>query len=211
MIALLPEHEHVRARIPGYGGVPLDQIASIEVTAARIATEASDAVVVGHSLGGVLATLIAERTPVRGVVNIEGNLSRGDCTFSAQALAYTADAFTRSGLADVRAGIANAGDAALRGYHAALGECAPVQFHAHAVELVKLSESRTLAPRFAALACPTLYLAGTPDGICEYSLQLLVEHQIRHERVAPAGHWPFVDQPARCAELIVAFTAFVTT
>ena len=44
---------------------------------------------VGHSMGGVTALLLAERhrSLVRGVVDIDGNKSPDDCTFSSQAAA----------------------------------------------------------------------------------------------------------------------------
>lgn len=207
--ASLAGFEHVLVDLPGYGRSTWLEPQSLEQTADLLADflRLSGAIVVGHSMGGVLATLVGERTGLLGVVNIEGNLSRGDCSFSAQALPFTAEAFAATGFAGMRARIYEAGmtNPPLRGYHAAMTLASPAQFHRHASELVQLSETETLAPRFAALPCPTLYLAGVPRGICERSLGLLHDHGVRHVRVEPAGHWPFLNRASQVAELVEAF------
>jgi pimeloyl-ACP methyl ester carboxylesterase len=204
---------HVLVDLPGYGrsawppeGSTLDALADHLV--AWIASQ-PPAILVGHSMGGVLATLVAERTAVRGVVNIDGNLSRGDCNFSAQALPYTAQDFAAHGFATVRDGVYEAGlrQRPLRGYHAAMCLASPHQFHANAVDLVRLSETETLALRLARLACPHLYVAGVPDGVCERSRALLEGARVRWIGLAPAGHWAFLDQLDRFAELLAGFVA----
>jgi len=74
----------------------------------------------------VLATFIA----VRAVVDIDGNLSRGDCTHSAKAAAYTLDDFVAHGYSIMRAEVYEGGriDLALRGYHAAMTMASPQVF-----------------------------------------------------------------------------------
>src|SRR6266545_1034424 len=102
VLAKLPGCQHVLVDLPGYGRSPwpvhalgLDDIADV---LARWLDEERPATIIGHSMGGVLCTLIAERTAVRAVVNIDGNVTRGDCTFSALASAYTLDELTARGL-----------------------------------------------------------------------------------------------------------------
>ncbi|HSR95829.1 MAG TPA: alpha/beta fold hydrolase [Kofleriaceae bacterium] len=162
---------------------------------------------VGASMGGVLATLIAERTAVRAVVNIDGNISLGDCSFSGKAAAYAIDDFIASGFTALRADVYEAGrtDLALRGYHAALSAASPRMFHRHARELVELSRAEQLAPRFAALRAPALFVAGLPGGICERSRALLDRHAVRWIGLAPAGHWVHRDQPDAFAAAVAAF------
>jgi pimeloyl-ACP methyl ester carboxylesterase len=145
----------------------------------------------------VLAQLVAEKLQVAGVIDIDGNLSRGDCTFSAQAIAYTREDFAAGGFDVLRdeaykRGIA---DPALRGYYAAMRMADPHVFHRHATELVALSESEVLVGRLAALRVPVLYIAGVPGGACERSRALLGNHGVRWVGIEPAGHWPFIDQP----------------
>ena len=109
---------------------------------------------------------VAERTPVRGVVDIDGNLSRGDCTFSAQARRTRSRTSSRA--ASPRCARRSTPTArrapTLRGYHAAMCFASPDVFHRHAVDLVELSSGRharaaarraARARRCSSPACPT--------------------------------------------------------
>jgi pimeloyl-ACP methyl ester carboxylesterase len=207
---------HVLPDLPGYGrsawperqnGGDRD---SLEALADRLETWLSDrppAILLGHSMGGVLAVLIAERLRVRGVVNIDGNLSRGDCTFSAEAAAYGHDDFLARGMDEMRDRVYARGNAEppLRGYHAAMCAASPAVFHRNATDLVASSVTERMPERMAALECPKLFVAGVPAGICEHSRGLLDRHEIPWVGVEPAGHWVFVDQPDRFADAVAHF------
>jgi pimeloyl-ACP methyl ester carboxylesterase len=213
VVAAIPEVHHVLVDLPGYGRAPWpDRPPSLEAVAetlVRWLASGPSSIVLGHSMGGVLATLVAERSPtVRGIVDIEGNLSRGDCTFSLAATAYTLAEFCAHGFAALRAKVYADGvaHAPLRGYHAAMSFASPVVFHHHALELVELSSGGALAPRLAALRVPKLYAAGVPDGICAASRTLLDEHEIRWIALEPGGHWAHLDQ---LAPFVAALRAFV--
>src|SRR5665647_984359 len=91
---------HVLPDLPGYGrSARLDTHGLGPLTALAehmvpwIATHTPRPILIGHSMGGVLATLIAERMPIGAVVDIDGNLTLGDCTFSAEAAAFGREAF----------------------------------------------------------------------------------------------------------------------
>ncbi|MBX3156848.1 MAG: alpha/beta hydrolase [Deltaproteobacteria bacterium] len=191
---------HVLVDLPGYGRSPRADLPALDDVAGALAAwlaERPPAVLVGHSMGGVLATLVAERQRVRAVVDVDGNLTRGDCTFSAQAEAYTADEFAAAGFARMRDDVYRRGldDAALRGYHAAMCATSPAAFHRHSVDLVRLSIGETLAPRLGALQVPVLFVAGVPGGVCEHSRALLDRHGVRWIAIEPSGHWVHVDRP----------------
>ena len=206
----LSSFSHVLPDLPGYGRSPWpEHPEDLEPLADRLAAWIGDRrpALIGHSMGGVLATLVAERIAVRAVVDVEGNLSRGDCVFSAKVAAHTRDDFAGHGLAALRADTyeRGRGEPELRGYHAAMCVASPAVFHHHAVDLVALSESDTLAPRLAALPVPVLYVAGVPDGICLHSRGLLDRHAIRWVGLAPARHWVHVDQPDGFAAAVAGF------
>ncbi len=205
---------HVLPDLPGYGRSAhlatrglgaLDALA--EHLVPWIATCAPRPVLIGHSMGGVLATLIAERIPVGAIVDIDGNLTRGDCTFSAEAAAYDREEFAATGFATMRARVGERGQAepALRGYHAALMLADADMFHGNAVDLVRLSEAETLAARLAAVGARALFVAGVPGGICERSRAQLDHHAVRWVGIEPAGHWPFIDQPDAFAAAVGPF------
>src|SRR5262249_32474422 len=149
----------------------------LESLAGRLAAWLGDRrpALIGHSMGGVLATLVAERIAVRAVIDVEGNVSRGDCTFSGATLEDSVGDFVAFGFSAMRADVYERGrsDVALRGYHAAMCAASPVAFHHHARDLVAMSESERLAPRLAQLRAPVLFVAGMPDGICAHSRSLL--------------------------------------
>lgn len=208
--SMLAGFMHVLVDLPGYGRSPWPaEVAGLEALADQLAAWLGDRrpALVGHSMGGVLSTLVGERVPVRAVVNVEGNLSSGDCVFSAKAAAYTLDDFVARGLAEMRASVFARGprEPELRGYHAAMCAAQPQSFHRHASDLVALSATEQLAPRLAALAAPTLFIAGVPDGVCPRSRALLDEHGVRWIALSPARHWAFVDQPALFAAAVGDF------
>lgn len=193
---------HVLPDLPGYGRSPWpesDEGEGLERLADRLVAWLGDRrpALIGASMGGVLATLIAERTAVRAVIDVDGNVSLGDCTFSGKAAAYSLDDFVASGFAALRAEVYEAGrtEPALRGYHTALSAASPRVFHRHARELVAMSASEQLVPRLAALRTRVLFIAGVPGGICEHSRRLLDRHAVRWIGLAPAGHWVHRDQP----------------
>ena len=201
---------HVLPDLPGYGRSPWpEHPEGLEALAGRLAAWLGDRrpALLGHSMGGVLATLIAERTSVRAVIDVEGNLSRGDCIFSAAVSSYTLDDFEAFGLSAIRADVHERGrtDVALRGYHAALYTASPRVFHHHARELVALSESGQLGPRLAQLRAPVLFVAGLPDGICEVSRGLLDRLGVPWLGFEPAGHWVHGDQPDAFATAVSGF------
>ena len=217
-IARRPElagYAHVLPDLPGYGrSAWQDAPCTLAALADRLAGwlgARPPAVLIGHSMGGVLATLVAERAPVRAVIDIDGNLSRGDCTFSAQAAAYALEDFIAHGLATMRAEVfARAvAEAPLRAYHAAMVFASPEVFHGHALDLITRSEPADLAARLAQLRAPALFVAGVPGGICTRSRELLTAHGVCWVGVEPAGHWVYVDQPDRFVAEVVAFLATV--
>ena len=207
----LAGHAHTLPDLPGYGRSSWRAApTALEPLAAHLAVwlaERPKAIVVGHSMGGVLATLLAERGAVRAIVNIDGNISRGDCNFSGVAAAYSLADFRAHGFAAMRDQVYRDGltSPALRGYHAAMCNASPDVFHGHAADLVAMSVREDLAPRLAALRVPSLYIAGVPDGICAYSREQLAKAGARWIGVEPAGHWVYVDQPDAFAQAVAAF------
>ncbi len=210
----LAHYRHVVPDLPGYGRAPWPAVrCGLEATADALAgwlrARGDAPVVIGHSLGGVLATLCAERDPggMSAVIDVDGNVSLGDCTFSSQFAAMDEAELASGGFARVWGTLyASAGaDLALRGYAASMAFADPVQLWRHACELVTLSDGETLAARRAALPVPLRFLAGTPGGICARSRALLTAAGVRFSDIGPGGHWPFIDQPDAFAGAVADF------
>jgi pimeloyl-ACP methyl ester carboxylesterase len=195
----LPGFTHVLPDLPGYSRSPWIDPLGLDALAEHLARwlgERAPAALVGHSMGGVLATLIAERAPVRAVVNIDGNVSSGDCTFSGRALEV--------GFAQLKSEVLGKPGVPST-YYAAMCFASPDMFHRHARDLVELSATEQLAPRFAALRVPALFIAGVPDGICAESRALLDRAGARWVGIEDSGHWVYLDQPARFVAEVAAF------
>ncbi len=205
---------HVLPDLPGYGRSAkhetrgLDSIQSLaEFLVPWVASHAPRPILVGHSMGGVLATLIAERLPISAIVNVDGNLTRGDCTFSAEAAGHGRDEFVATGFDAMRARVTERGatEPALASYHTALLRADADMFHRNAIDLVSMSTTETLGPRLAAVSARVLFVAGLPGGICERSRAQLEKLAIQWIGIAPAGHWPFIDQPDAFAAAVGPF------
>ena len=133
VIARMPGWTHVLPDLPGYGRSPWpDEPPSLDALADQLAAwlGTSAPVVIGHSMGGVLALMLAERAPVRAIVNVEGNISRGDCTFSGRAAGWSREDFRARGFGELRDWIFELSlkDRPMRGYYAALAFASPVAF-----------------------------------------------------------------------------------
>ncbi len=166
-------------------------------------------VLIGHSMGGVVATFLAELLDrrVAGFVNIEGNISTPDCTYSARIAACDPAEFSATGFSRLCAEVEHSGadDRALELYARSLYLADPRQLHRNATDLVAISAGESLAARMAALAMPTIYLLGSPGGSGSRTRQLLDHAGVAWSAIADAGHWPFIDQTSLCATAIASF------
>ena len=163
-------------------------------------------VLVGHSMGGVLAVLVAEASPpaVKAVVNIEGNISLDDCFLSGRIAAWDELGYATDGHEAIARQLdAVAVDGSPESFHAAAFRFAdPQSTYRHAKDLVELSATESMAERMASLTVPCVFVAGVPRGMAPRSLELLEGHGVRTVRVEPAGHWAYWDQPDVCAEVV---------
>jgi pimeloyl-ACP methyl ester carboxylesterase len=203
---------HVVPDLPGYGrsawpASPVGLAGLAEQLVEWLADFPSVPVLVGHSMGGVLAVLIAEKAPkvIKAVVNIEGNISLGDCTFSGRVASWSEAEYVRTGHAETAQVVYDMGAdiQPARYYYAAFRFADPASTHRHARDLVDVSQTESLAGRMAALRVPSVFVAGVPRGIAERSLELLDASGVRTVQVEPAGHWVYVDDPTACAEVII--------
>lgn len=217
-IAVHPElapWRHLIPDLPGYGRTPwtappLDLRQQADRLAEWLSgTSRPPAVIVGHSMGGVIGQLLAERHPerVHALVDVDGNVSEGDCVFSKKVVGQSMEAFVDERFDRLCDAIYQQGveDLPLRSYYASLRLADPRAFYRNAQELVELSTPETLAVQLAALPVPKVYIAGHPHGADARSLELLEQAAVPTELVQPAGHWPFLDRPRDFASRLAAF------
>lgn len=201
--------------LPGYGESPrpaavhtLDQLA--DGFAAALAESADDPpVLLGHSLGGTLAQLIAERCPerLRAVVNVEGNTCLNDCAVSGPVATRSLRSFLETGFSELLSQLDEGGreDPETARYAATLRLADPVAVHRHAGDLVALSRPADLPRRLAALPLPALYIAGAPGGAGPRSIELLHAAGVNLQVLSPSGHCPHRDLPEAFAQTVAEF------
>lgn len=202
---LLREYSHLAPDMPGYGKSPwLEVPPGISELADLLAGWLSSlglpkVILLGHSMGGVIGTLLCERFPetVRSFINVEGNVSHEDCLFSSDIGACTLEDFLVKDFDAFRDTIYEKGlsERALRFYHASLLMCDPRAIHRNSMELVRLSQREDLADRLGSLPLPSCYFRGNPRGTQGYSLGLLKRASVPIVEISDSGHWPFIDQP----------------
>jgi pimeloyl-ACP methyl ester carboxylesterase len=213
--ARLSDWTHVIPDLPGYGKsdwpqrpMPLHEQAAL-LAALLAAQRMAPAVVLGHSMGGVIALMLAEHHPelVQGLVNVEGNISLEDCRFSAKAATLRLNDFLSLGRAAMLEEIYRAGvtELPLRTYYASIQMCDGRAFHFHSGELVAVSATEKLAARLGALEVPATYIAGRPRGTGQRSIALLNAAKAPWQAIEDAGHWPFIDQKDEFITRLLAF------
>ena len=176
-------------------------------------------VVVGHSMGGDIGTLMATRNPerVRACVNIEGNLTKADLFISGQAFLadrlgrfdqwFTGDFMEQTVLRDW-----GASRASVRRYYASLHSARPEAFLANALEMWRCGggekpQGSAYGARFRALRLRRLFCCG--GGISKetgaYIATIRGKRQLRVAKFPTAGHWVMIDACDKFYQRLLAF------
>lgn len=196
----LNEYRFVKPALPGHGGV--DPLPEPERTLEGMAHWLQDAIekrghpaiLVGHSMGGIIATLVGSRCePVRGVINIEGPLLLADCE-TAKKAAQAKD-FARW-FASFRDSVKFHSSGAPAHYARSVARADALTFQACARSMVEIVKTGAVARAYASLRVPSAYFYGdSGDGISKTSRRFLEQHRLLTKRFRGAGHWPMIEQP----------------
>jgi pimeloyl-ACP methyl ester carboxylesterase len=158
--------------------------------------------VIGHSMGGMIATLVASRMPeLCGLINIEGPLTLDDCDTSRQA-AESAD-FPRWFRVFKRA-VRAPGSGAPPHYGASVDEADGLSFHACAKGIVALARRSRMGKLYAGLRVPRLFFYGVgPGGMSNRSRAFLKAHGCETTEFAAAAHWPMTEAPGEFTQALM--------
>jgi pimeloyl-ACP methyl ester carboxylesterase len=164
--------------------------------------------VVGHSLGGDLAVLLADtdrRERITGLVNVEGNLTREDLFISARVVEAAQQAdfptwFRTEFMENLVLRTWGRRWASCQRYYASLELCDLEAFRANATEAY--NHGRSLAPgepspaaeAFAGLSIPKVFCWGG-ESLADETRRFLQEASFPNRRFEDAFHWPMIDQP----------------
>lgn len=161
---------------------------------------------VGHSMGGLTALMLAHQFPGRvlSFVDIEGNIAPEDCFLSRQIVDYPADdpeAFFSAFIEGTRQAPAYA--SAL--YSASLRH----KVRAGAVRgifqsMVELSDNADLMGKFLGLECPRLFMYGEQNAHLSYLAHIQAQG-VRLAPIAQCGHFPMYSNPIAMWQQIADF------
>jgi pimeloyl-ACP methyl ester carboxylesterase len=163
--------------------------------------------VVGHSMGGLTALLLADSDPARiaSFTNIEGNVAPEDCFLSRQILTHPHD--------DPDEFLARFAErvGGSRFYGGALyASSLPHKVRAGAVRaifesMVDLSDHGTLLDRFLGLPAPKMFMYGEQNNTLSY-LPVLAQGGVELAEIEHCAHFPMYSNPpqmwARIADLV---------
>ncbi|PYI16099.1 alpha/beta hydrolase [Aspergillus violaceofuscus CBS 115571] len=160
----------------------------------------------GHSMGGLTALLLAHHHPTRvlSFVDIKGNLAPEDCFLSRQIFLFPADdpeAFLDAFIA--RTATANSHGSAL--YASAIR----ARVRAGAVRaifesMVQLSDSGSLLETFLGLPCPKMFMFGEENAGLSY-LPRLEKEGVELALIPDSGHFPMYSNPVEMFRRMAAF------
>jgi len=209
----LQEYSLTALDFPGCGTSPypddttfgMDDL--VEITNMVVAElELGDLVVLGHSMGGLVGLLYAEKygEHVKGFINVEGNLASEDCFFSREIAKRGPTGFTREALMKLQQGLARSGSRGLREYARALLNASEKALVAYATSLVAYSDNGNLIPRFLGLAIPKMFVHGSENRGLSY-IPALRESACEVVQIPDGGHLPFYDNPEAYYQVISNF------
>ena len=153
-----------------------------------------DVVLVGHSMGGMIGTLVASRMPkLRAFINVEGPLTLADLDTARKAA--ESKGFTRW-FRDFKRDVRTPGYAPAH-YAASLDEADPFSFHDCAADIVALARGARIAKMYASLLVPHVFFYGRSGGQSKRSVEFLRTHGCKTISFAGAAHWPMTETPAQ--------------
>jgi pimeloyl-ACP methyl ester carboxylesterase len=192
-------HTRVTTTAPGFGDIPWDGSRLVTYAGSvrqRIIEYNEPTILVGHSVGGIIGTLVAEQAPsnLLGFVNVDGNLTSFDTGFTKPA----------SEAEDIAAWLREFSKDKSPQVQDSLRMCDPAAYQAWAIDTVHYSDD--MYRRYAELTIPTLYIYGdTMHPRTVPSIENLAELD-NHSTVRffGASHWVMHDFPG-------LFSVVVTT
>jgi pimeloyl-ACP methyl ester carboxylesterase len=161
---------------------------------------------VGHSMGGLTALLLAHQEPTRvlSFIDIEGNIAPEDCFLSRQVVTHPADDAERF-FDDFVARTRRSPFPSSALYAAGLRhKVRPAAVRGIFQSMVELSDHGDLMTKFLSLPCPRMFMYGERSSSLSY-LPVLAANGIELAEIPQSSHWPMYSNPVAMWERIAGF------
>lgn len=199
---------------PGCGNSPYPEDLTLEIDdlveiTHRVVTTLSvdDFVIIGHSMGGLIALLYVERygKHVKGFINVEGNLAPGDCFFSREVAQHSFSHFTNTAFRNVKRRLTQSENKGFRKYAESLERHASEKaFFDCCPSLVEYSDHGNLIQRYIALKIPKLFVYGSENRSLSY-IPELQESGCEMVEIPQSNHFPGYDNSTAYYRTIATF------
>ncbi len=181
-------------------------------------TSVNDLIVIGHSMGGDIATLLCasdENNIIKKFVNIEGNITQFDLFISHEAIKaaengnfahWFYDEFMKAKVFE------NWGEkyTSCKRYHSSLRYCRTDAFLANALELYQRNNAlpgkykSEIGQIYCSLSIPRVFCYGT-ESIRSETIDFLNENEQAYQIFDNAFHWLMVDKPEEFYSFLYEF------
>lgn len=156
-------------------------------------------ILVAHSLGGVIAQLVAEEIDVEAFINCEGNLTINDCKLSLYIYAQGLDKFVKSGFDELKE--KNFG----KPYYDCLCMTDANAVFLSSKMLVKACRKDGILEQFINLRTKKLYIYGERSSKRRKSREYLKETDVVIEYIEDSGHSMMEENPSAFYDAIKRF------
>jgi pimeloyl-ACP methyl ester carboxylesterase len=199
---------------PGCGNSPYPENISlgiddlVEMTNSIVSKlSLGDLVVIGHSMGGLVALLYIQRygEHVKGFVNVEGNLAPEDCIFSREITKHHFAEFKETTFSDLKEELSRSDNKGFQKYVDTLEKySSPRAFFDYCPSLVDYSDNGNVMQRFTELRIPKIFIYGS-ENYWLPSIPQLQNKGCEVVEIANSNHFPFYDNPRDYYEVIAHF------
>jgi pimeloyl-ACP methyl ester carboxylesterase len=161
---------------------------------------------VGGSMGGLVALLYAERNPnkVVGFVNVEGNLAPEDCIFSRNVISHSYSDFEKVAFPQIKRTLSAQTGRGFAQHLRVLERANPRAYYDYAFQIVEYSHHGNLLERFLNLHVPRCFLYGSENRHLSY-LERILESECSVVEIPNAGHFLFYDEPNYYSAALASF------
>jgi pimeloyl-ACP methyl ester carboxylesterase len=210
---VLENHRLVAIDLPGCGETPYtggsldidDLVNLVEVFVEQLSLR--HVLLVGASMGGLVALLYAERRPERvsGFANVEGNLAPEDCMFSRLAVEHDFTRFETSVFPQIKRSLRERAGRGFAKHLQVLERANARAYFDYSFQTVEYSDHGRLLERFLGLPVPHHFIHGDANRHLSY-LPALRESGCPVVEIPDADHFVFYDNPRAFAEALAPIT-----